>query len=418
MGSLNLKHSLQLYKESKGLIPGGVIGIRRPLNFVPGEYPIFIREGKGGRIKDVDGNSFIDMLCSYGPIIIGHAEENIDNAVKEQIDKGFCFNLAQDWQNKLAQKLRDLIPCAEQSFFVKTGSDATTSVVRIMRAYTGKQKILRFGYHGWHDWCVEVKGGIPEKLYEDIIPIKFNDLEGAENAFKKYKGQIAGIIMTPIDHSLAKPMHAPKDGYLNGMKALAKKEGAVLAFDEIRTGFRFSLGGAQKYYGVTPDIASFGKAMANGYSIAAVCGKKDIMSVITEGKAFISSTYFPNSLEMVASLATIDFMETEQAIEKIWEKGEKFMAGVRKSIESTGVGAVITGFPPMSYIGFPADKNNPEDKTYKQRRTLFYTEAIRRGLFLQPYHHGYIAYRHTDSDIETSCAIINEAFKEVVKTYS
>ena len=418
MDKLNLKHSEHLYEEAKALIPGGVIGIRRPLNFVPGEYPIFIKEGKGGRIKDVDGNKYIDMLCSYGPIIIGHAEDEVDNAVIEQIKKGFCFNLAQDWQNKLAKKLRDLIPCAEQSFFVKTGSDATTSIVRMMRAHSGKPKVIRSGYHGWHDWCVEVKGGILPKSYEDILEFHYNDLQGLEKLLKENEGEIAGIIMTPIGHALAKSMEHPKEGFLEGVRKLADQYNVVLAFDEVRTGFRFSLGGAQEYYGVTPDIAAFGKAMANGYPISVVCGKKKIMDTITEGKAFISSTFFPNSLEMVASLTTIEFMEKENVIDAIWQRGETFMSNVKTAIEKTGVKAELSGFAPMSFIAFPKDKNNPGDKTYKQRRTLFFTETIRRGLFLQPYHHGYIAFRHSDEDIERACGIIEESFKEVVAKLS
>jgi glutamate-1-semialdehyde aminotransferase len=162
---LNLEKSMQEYAKGKNLTPGAVLGIRRPYNFVEGEYPIYFTEGKGDRVFDLDGNEYIDYLCAYGPIILGYRETEVDEAVVKQImEKGFCFSLTQPQQNRLAEKLAEVIPCAEMSIFVKTGSDATTLATRIARGVTGKTKILRCGYHGWHDWCVEVKGGIPEKL--------------------------------------------------------------------------------------------------------------------------------------------------------------------------------------------------------------------------------------------------------------
>ncbi|MCK4935618.1 MAG: aminotransferase class III-fold pyridoxal phosphate-dependent enzyme, partial [Elusimicrobiales bacterium] len=152
---LNLEKSEKLYKRAQELIPGGMLGIRRPYNFIPGEYPIFFETAKGGKVIDADGNEYIDMLCAYGPIIIGHREEEIDNAAIAQIrEKGFCMSLVQEIQNTLAEKMIDLIPSAEKIIFVKTGSDATTLATRIARGYTNKTKILRSGYHGWHDWCV------------------------------------------------------------------------------------------------------------------------------------------------------------------------------------------------------------------------------------------------------------------------
>ncbi|MDD4310744.1 MAG: aminotransferase class III-fold pyridoxal phosphate-dependent enzyme, partial [Candidatus Cloacimonetes bacterium] len=182
---LKLDRSMALFAEAQTLVPGGVAGIRRPYNFVQGEYPIFFDHGKGGRITDVDGNEYIDYLCAYGPIIIGYREDEIDNAVIEQIrSKGFCFSLTQEKQNELVHKLKEVIPCCEMAAIVKTGSDATTIAIRVARSYTGKTKIARCGYHGWHDWCVEVKGGIPQKLYEDILEFHYNDLEELENILK------------------------------------------------------------------------------------------------------------------------------------------------------------------------------------------------------------------------------------------
>jgi glutamate-1-semialdehyde aminotransferase len=406
---LILDNSFKEFKRSQKLIPGGVLGIRRPYNFVEGEFPIFFDKGKGGRVTDIDGNDYIDYLCAYGPVIIGNRESEIDEAVIEQIkEKGFCFSLTQVYQNKLAEKLKELIPCAEMSLFVKTGSDATSTAIRLARSYTGRDKVMRCGYHGWHDWCTEVKGGIPEKLYEDVYEFHYNRINELEELLKIHGNETAAVIITPLGHPLAQKIEEPKEGFLEGIKALAKKYRAVLIYDEIRTGFRVSMGGAQKYYGVTPDMAVFGKAMANGYAIGAVTGKTEIMKQ-GESEVFISSTFFPNSLAFVAALKTIEIMERDKILDVIWDKGKYYMDEVRKLLETADIDAEISGIPPMSFITF----NKDPEKKYKKRRIDFYTHLIRRGVFLQPYHHGYICYRHTKEDLDYTIAVIKEALTNI-----
>ena len=404
----NLDKSMATFEKAKSLVPGGVLGIRRPYNFVEGEFPIFIDSGKACRITDVDGNEYIDFLCGYGPIILGYRVEEVDNAVIDQMqNKGFCFSLSQTLQNTLAEKLNELIPCAEMSLFVKTGSDATTTAIRIARGYNDRTKIIRCGYHGWHDWCVEVKGGVPEKLYEDTLEFRYNDLEDLENILKEHGADTAAIIVTPFGHPLAADMQEPKEGFLEGVRKLADEYNTVLIFDEIRTGFRVSLGGCQKYYGVTPDMAVFGKAMANGYSIGAICGKKEFM-MAAEAKVFISSTFFPNSLSYIAALKTIEILERDNVLDGIWEKGKKYMEDVQTIIdEYPEIGAKISGIPPMSFITF---KKDPEKK-YKARRTNFYTQLIRRKVFMQPYHHGYIMRDHSEEDLAETIKAIRETFQ-------
>jgi glutamate-1-semialdehyde aminotransferase len=393
---LNISRSKALYEEARQLIPGGMGGIRRPYNFVPGEYPMFLERAQGGYVWDPDGNRFIDMLCSYGPIILGHREPEIDEAVIAQIrERGFCMNLVQPVQNELARKLIEIFPSAQRVILVKTGSDATSSAIRIARAYTGREVVLRCGYHGWHDWCVEVKGGVPAKHYEDVHEFLYNDLESLERLLAAHRGRVAAVILTPVGHPLAHPVQAPAPGFLEGVRRLASEHEAVLIFDEIRTGFRVSLGGAQARYGVVPDLTVVGKAMANGYPISAVLGRADIMDV-TDGKVFISSTFFPNSLEMVAALKTIEILERERALDDLWRRGERFLEALRRSVQESGVAATVSGLPPMPFVTFDRD---PEGR-YKDRRTIFYTEMIRRGVFLAPYHHGYLCCRHSDADLE------------------
>ncbi len=406
---LNLHRSFELFAEAKTLVPGGVLGARKPSDFIEGEYPIFLEYGKGCRLTDVDGNEFIDFLCGYGPIILGYREEEVDEAVIRQIrDKGFCFTLTQRYQNELAKKIREHVPCSEMSIFLKTGSDATTASIRIARAFTNRLKVMRCGYHGWHDWCVEMKGGIPEKLYEDVYEFHYNRLDQLEDLMKKYGDQTAAIIMTPFGHPLHQKMEEPKPGFLEGVREIANRYGAVLIFDEVRTCFRLAMGGAQQRYGVTPDLAVLGKGMANGYAISVVTGKAEVMMAAAQ-KLFISSTFFPNSDSYIAALKTIEILERDNVLNQIWEKGNRFLKKIEAIIGKYDVGAELSGVAPMFFITFKRD----EMGSHKAKRDEFYTQLIRRGIFFTPHHHGYICYRHTDQDLDITANAIDEALAYV-----
>ena len=417
---LRLDKSMAMFADAQRLSPGGVMGIRRPYNFVQGEYPIFLERGYGGHIVDVDGNDYIDMLCAYGPIILGYEEKEINEAVVGQMAKGFCFSLVQSVQNQLEERITKLVPCAEQVILVKTGSDATTLAVRIARGCTDRKVILRCGYHGWHDWCVEVHGGVPEDFTSLTVEFEYGKLDELEEKLEQYKGQVAGIIVTPVGHPNAHPVVPPPAGYLEGVRKLATKHGAVLIFDEVRTGFRVSMGGAQERYGVTPDLGTFGKALANGYAISAVAGKREFMQV-AEKKVFVSSTFFPNSLEMVAAMKCLDILEREKVPDSIWARGTVFLERLRKIVADSKVPCTVSGIPPMPYLTFDQAASEgpgtPGEKVYKARREYFYTQTIRRGLFVQPFHHWYIAHRHTDADLEKALAAIAESLELTAKKF-
>ena len=410
---LNITKSRELFEEALTLIPGGVLGARKPGDFIDGEYPIFLDTGKGCRLVDVDGNEFIDFLCGYGPIILGYCEKEVDEAVYKQIkNKGFCFSLTQKFQNELAKKLTSIVPSSEMSIFLKTGSDATTAGIRIARAHTKKLKVMRCGYHGWHDWCVEMKGGIPSKFYEDVFEFQYNNLDQLKELMATHGDETAAIIMTPFGHPNHQKMQVPNPGFLEGARQIADKYGAVLVYDEIRTGFRLSMGGAQKLYGVTPDLTVLGKAMANGYPISVVTGKKDIM-MAAESKLFISSTFFPNSEAFVAALKTIEIPERDNVLENIWEKGKGFMNGIQALIDKHAVGAELTGVAPMFYITFKKDGTG----AYKSKRKDFYTQLIRKGFFFTPFHHAYISYRHTQKDLDLTLNAIDESLAFIKDKY-
>jgi len=410
---LNITKSRELFEEALTLIPGGVLGARKPGDFIDGEYPIFLDTGKGSRLVDVDGNEFIDFLCGYGPIILGYCEKEVDEAVYKQIkDKGFCFSLTQKFQNELAKKLTSIVPSSEMSVFLKTGSDATTASIRIARAHTKKLKVMRCGYHGWHDWCVEMKGGIPSKFYEDVFEFQYNNLDQLKELMTTHGDETAAIIMTPFGHPNHQKMQEPNTGFLEGARQIADKYGAVLIYDEIRTGFRLSMGGAQKLYGVTPDLTVLGKAMANGYPISVVTGKKEIM-MAAEKKLFISSTFFPNSEAFVAALKTIEILERDKVLVDIWKKGKGFMNGIQALIDKHDVGAEMTGVAPMFYITFKKD----ETGAYKGKRKDFYTQLIRKGFFFTPFHHAYISYRHTQEDLDLTLKAMDESFAFIKDKY-
>ncbi len=408
---LNLENSIKLYKESFKLVPGGVLGVRRPYNFVIDEYPNFLDSGKGCKIKDVDNNEYIDMLAAYGPIIIGYREDYIDNAVIDQIkNKGFCMTLTQSSQNQLIEKIKKYLPSCEKAIIVKTGSDASTLAIRIARGFTDKNVILRCGYHGWHDWCVEEKGGIPNNSYRDIKEFKYNNLSSLEKLFEENKNQVAAVIMQPIYTPLVKEVEFPKENYLNEVKKICEKNSALLIFDEIRTGFRVNMGGAQKEYNIKPDLTLIGKAMANGYPISAVIGKKEVMNVASH-KVFVSSTFFPNSLEQIASLKTIEFLEKNNVIETNKNNGKIFADGILSIIDKKKVNCNFSGSFFMPFVSF----NNYEETVNRKMRTIFYSSVIRSGVFLAPFHHGYIMYRHTLNDLNNVLDVIEHAFDNVNK---
>ncbi len=408
---LNLERSLELIAEGRKQTPGGMLGIRRPYNFVEGEYPIFIERGYGGHIIDADGNDYIDMLAAYGPIILGYVEEEINQAVIEQMQKGFCFSLVQEVQNRLQEKLIELIPCAEMVVLAKTGSDVTTMAVRVARGHSGKNKVLRCGYHGWHDWCVEQTGGVPQEILDLTVEFEYGDLGELREKLEEHHQDLACIMITPVGHPTAKDVIPPPEGYLQGVRDLADEFGVILVFDEIRTGFRVAIGGAQERYGVVPDLATFGKAMANGYPISALVGKKEIMQVM-EKDVFISSTFFPNSLEIVASLKCIEILQREQVTDSIWQRGQVFLERLCAIKDKYNAPVTVSGIPPMPFITF-----DRVDQHYRERRTEFYTQTVRRGLFIQPYHHWYICHRHTDQDLEQALTTIDEAMAYALHKY-
>ncbi len=405
--------SEKLFQEAEGIIPGGVTSARHPTKFVHGHYPIFMNRGKKCHVWDVDGNEYIDWILSFGPIILGHHHERVDAAVMENLKQGFCFTMVHPVQNELAKRLIEIIPCAEMVKFVTSGSDATTAAVRIARVYTSRDKVIRWGYHGWHDWCYGGAGtdresvGVPVGVKRDILTFTYNDLDSLKNQFDRHRGEIACVIMQPFEAS----RELPADGFLEGVKAITHENGAVLIFDEIRTGFRLALGGAQEYFNVIPDLAAVSKAIANGYPISAVVGKRDIMEAAK--KTRISATFLVNSFPIVAALVTIDELEQKKGIDYMWKLGSRLMSGLKDIIEEEGVNAEVMGLPPLPMIRF----RGLDPDGHSALKTAFYTETTKRGVLFHPNHSWFLSLGHTDEDVSRTLEVSRKSLRKAKKAY-
>lgn len=406
--------SEEIFQQAQKLIPGGVTSARHPSKFIRGEYPIFTARGKGSHIWDVDGNEYIDWIASFGPMYLGHAHPVVEEAVRKNLAEGFCFTMASPLQNVLAEKLIEIIPCAEMVKYVTSGSDATAAAIRVARVYTGKDKIIRWGYHGWHDWSYGGAGtdrppvGVPKSAAADILTFDYNDLDSLEKVFQENKGQVAGVIMQPYDSV----KELPKEGFLEGVKTLTHQHEAVLIYDEIKTGFRMALGGAQEYFGVTPDITCVSKAMANGYPIGAIVGKREVMEVAH--KTRISATFLVNTFPMAAALATIEEVQRTNGIEYMWRLGKTLMVGLEEIVAEQGVDAQVLGVPPLPSLRF-TDKN-PEVQT--ALKNAFFAETTKRGVLFHPGHTWFLSLAHTEQDVARTLEVSRESLKAAKCTLS
>lgn len=318
--------------------------------FCEGVAPSYADYGKGCYLYDVDGNKFIDFMCALGPITVGYNNPVVNKAVIKQVKKFSSASLQSELEVQLAEKLCQIVPCAEMVRFVKNGGDATTAAIRLARAYTGKDIVLMSGYHGMHDWSIGASAnnkGVPKTVQQLTVNFKYNDLEDIEQKLIEYKDEVAAVILEPIQSN------GPKEGYLQSLKELTHKYGAVFIFDEVVSGFRYALGGASELFNVTPDLAAFGKGMANGYAISAVAGKKELLEQIEQG-VFVSTTFGGDSVPMAAALATISILEKPGFYKHITEMGILMQNGLNKLIEKYSLQKVlsVSGLPAHSGLSF------------------------------------------------------------------
>lgn len=402
--------SEDLWARASRLIPAGTQTLSKgPDQFVRGVTPKYLKRGSGSHVWDVDGNEYIDYPMALGPILLGYDYGPVNEAVIRQIKDGTTFTLMHPLEVEVAELLASVIPCAEMVRFAKNGADVTSAAVKVARASTGREHIAYCGYHGCQDWYAVTtprNKGIPAVLKGFMHQFEYNRIETLERVFAENPGKIAGVIMEVPGGD---PEVDPATGlnFLQRVRDVAHRNGALFILDEIVTGFRYSIGGAQKHYGVTPDLAAFGKGMANGFAISAIVGKREFMKELDE--VFFSMTYSGDTVGLAAAKATINEILTKPVIEHIWELGARLHSEVNGFASKLGVDFKIFGKPPRGGLMIKNAKGE-DDLILK---SLFLQETVKRGiLYGGPV---FISYSHSAEDIkktvEASCEAI-EALKK------
>lgn len=384
---------------------------KRPKPFMEETMPLFITKAKGTRMTDTRSNTYTDYFCACGPIILGYANEEVDEAVKAEIDRGFLFSAASVREYELAQVLTDTIPSLEWAKFMKTGGDVTTAAVRLARAYTGKEVILQCGYHGWHDWFQIANGGgihtgIPEGTRQYTIPFEYNDFAFVEKTVNENKN-IAGIILTPYNFK-----DEPQDGFLLKLRRLCDDHGIVLIFDEVLSGFRAGLQGIQGILKVEPDLSTFAKAICNGYPLAVIGGKRKFADLLNQNRTGITNTYNGESLSLTAALKTIEIMKRDQIHKHIYEVGGLIQSGLRALIEKNGYPCSVYGMAPL--IRFYVET---EDETFNGETMLkIARDYMAEGLFVRE-HGGVCFYLNASHTLEDAKQVLEFAERFLTKYF-
>lgn len=410
-GKLPLSRSHAIKSKAQTLIPSATQTFSKgPTQFVQGVAPVFLQRGHGCHVTDVDNNEFLEYSMGLGPVILGHNYPVVTEAVTRQLADGVTFSLPHPLEVELAELLVEIIPCAEMVRYGKNGSDATSGAVRLARAYTDRDIIACCGYHGWQDWYVGTttrNKGVPQAVRELTIPFQYNDVASLERIFTENPGKVAAVIMEPVG------VVEPQDDFLQTVRDIAHREGALLIFDEMLTGFRLALGGAQEYFGVVPDLACFGKAMANGFPLSAVVGRREIMELFDE--VFFSFTFGGEAVSLAASLATIKEMREKNVITHLWSQGRKLKDGYNLLAQEFEVEKFTEciGLLPRTVITFKDDLG----AVSLTAESLFQQECLKRELLFTGVHN--ICFSHTDRDIDftlrvyrTALEILAQAIKE------
>jgi len=402
-----LKHerSDDLWRRAQRVIPAGTQTFgKSPKQWGLNVVPSFVQRAAGSHVWDVDGNEYVDYGMALGPIILGYNYPRVNEAISNQLRDGSIFSLNHPLEVELSELLVQVIPCAEMVRFGKNGSDGTSAAVRLARAHTGRDQILCSGYHGWADWYIgstSRNSGVPKAVRELTSQFRFNDLESLHHLFARHKDSVAAVIME------ASNFEPPQPGYLAEVKELTQKNGAVLIFDEVLTGFRMSLGGAQAYFGVTPDLAIFAKAMANGMPISALVGKAEIMSRFND--VFYSFTFAGETLSMAAAVATIRELQETDALAQIWARGGHLKRGCQELIAEYNLAGTIecSGYDCWPCLAFSGE----DSRQTAAVQTLFRQEICKRGVLLRP--SIFLCYAHTAQDIEATLRAFGDAMSVI-----
>ncbi len=385
----DITNSDRLYERAlKIMTPVTQTLAKGPGQYVKGVAPKYLERGKGSHVWDVDGNEYLDYNMAIGPISLGYCYDRVDNAIIEQLKDGITFSLMHKSEVELAEMVHEIIPNAESIRISKTGADVCSAAIRVARAFTGRKKVLCCGYHGWHDWYIGVTSrnkGIPEDVSALTYTFNYNDIDSVKEALDD---DIACVILEPF------VFEEPKNNFLHELQALCRANGTLLIFDEMWTGFRVSLGGAQEYFDIKPDLAVYSKAFANGMPISLLTGRKDVMELFNEA-VFFFTTFGGEALSIAAAMATISEMKEKNVQAQLAAQGRKLKDGYNKIATELGISGFTkcSGFDCRTIMTFDASAGDPLVlKSFVQQ------EMIKRGILWGGFHN--MCFSHTDADIE------------------
>ena len=393
--------SQELLSRARESVPGQAQTFSKAWTQYPlGAAPVFAAKADGGRVWDADGNEFIDWPMALGPLLLGHNHPAVNQAIRDRLDLGVAFSLPNIEELQLAERLIDWFPYGERVRFGKNGSDATSGAVRAARAFTGRDKILCCGYHGWQDWFIGTTtrgAGVPDAVAALTIPFAYNDISELSDLIDLHKGEVAAIIIEPMG------IIEPKPGYLAAVRKLADAHDIVLIFDECWTGFRIHREGAFGKFGVAPDLACFGKALGSGVPISVIIGRADVMEIFDE--AFYSFTFGGDLLGITAANAVLDILESEPVLAHVDRVGGALISGVKALIERHRLESSIdiAGYPGRSVMGFYGDGNDG-----LLIKSVLQQEGCARGILAAGWHAP--SYAHTIEDVEETLDVYDQAF--------
>lgn len=422
-----MSKSKRLFSRAKDLIPGGV---NSPVRFYE-PYPFFASKANGSKIFDVDKNAYIDYCMGYGALILGHNYKPVMNSVKSQLSKGSLFCTPTEGEVELAELIGKCVPCAEMVRLVNTGTEATMHAIRLARAYTKQKKIIKFEgcYHGAHDYVLVKAGsgaahqGIPisegmvDGIAENTLVVPYNDPTALESAIEN--NGVAAVIIEPVIANMG--LILPEKGFLNDVRKITQQNNVLLIFDEVVTGFRLALGGAQEYYNVMPDIATFAKALANGFPIAAIAGRKEVMEHLTPtGRVYQASTFAGNPISVAASIATLKILlnNKNSLYSKISGMCDGIVKGIKDTLRSLKFEATVNSLGSMFQIFFTDATVRDYDSAKRSDTKLFkklFDHLLEEGVFVPPsqFETCFVSYSHNNDDVKKAIESFEGALKKV-----
>lgn len=394
-----------LRERAARVIPGGMWGHQKATQ-LPEGYPQFFAKGEGSRVWDVDGNEYIDFMCSWGPMILGHRNPAVERAVDEQRGIGDCLDGPSGHLVDLAELMVKTVPHADWAMFQKNGTDATTACVTMARAATGRRKILvaRGSYHGAVPWCTPSLAGVTAEDRAHVLHYEYNDVDSLAAAVGAAGGDLAAVLVTAFRHDVGRDLEMPTRQFAEAMRSLCDDAGAALVLDDVRAGFRLHLGGSWETLGVRPDLAAWSKAIANGYALAAVTGRDRFREAAQ--KIFVTGSFWCSAVSMAAAKATIAELHALDAPRRLERIGARFREGLAAQSRAHRVAIRQSGPVQMPLVLF-------EDDTDVAKGALFCREALKRGVYLHHRHNMFLSTAHTEADIDRALAATDAAFAAV-----